>query len=99
MKDQYAGDVEKDVTSGVIAQRLPSPQRSGGGYRQRGARNSSTAQEQRYRPAAGNATINFAVLVTGQVAGVLTKMLIDTGSAVTLVREDVWNQAPFHSLL
>ena len=33
------------------------------------------------------------LLVTGLVAGHRTNMLVDTGSGVTIVREDVWKES------
>ena len=32
-------------------------------------------------------------MVVGKLAGRCTQILVDTGSAVTLVREDVWREA------
>ena len=39
------------------------------------------------------ATNNSTLVVDGLVEGRLTKMLIDSGSAVTILREDVWKAA------
>ena len=38
-------------------------------------------------------TPNAALVVEGKLGGRCTRMLIDTGSAVSLVREDVWREA------
>ena len=34
--------------------------------------------------------VSSSMMIQGEVAGRLTRMLIDTGSGVTLIREDVW---------
>ena len=34
--------------------------------------------------------VSSSMMIQGEVAGSLTRMLIDTGSGVTLIREDVW---------
>ena len=39
------------------------------------------------------ATNNSALMVDGVVEGQPTKMLIDSGSAVTILHEDVWKAA------
>ena len=44
------------------------------------------------RPASEMAAVGSMVRVTGLVAGCQTEMLVDTGSAVTIVREDVWKE-------
>ena len=44
------------------------------------------------RPASETAAVGSMVTVTGLVAGRRTEMLVDTGSAVTIVREDVWRE-------
>ena len=44
------------------------------------------------RPASETAAVGSMVTVTGLVAGRQTKMLVDTGSAVTIVKEDVWRE-------
>jgi hypothetical protein len=47
----------------------------------------------RYRqPASETAAVGSMVMVTGFVADRQTRMLVDTGSAVTIVREDVWRE-------
>ena len=38
-------------------------------------------------------TLNSTLAIVGKVVGRCTQMLVDTGSAVTLVREDVWREA------
>jgi hypothetical protein len=40
-----------------------------------------------------SATINSSLYIQGSVAGRSTRMLVNTGSAVSLVREDVWREA------
>ena len=44
------------------------------------------------QPALETAAVGSMVTVTGLVAGRRTEMLVDTGSAVTIVREDVWRE-------
>ena len=34
--------------------------------------------------------VSSSMMIQGEVAGRLTRMLIDTGSGVTLIREDEW---------
>ncbi len=55
--------------------------------RPRGERRQEGTQSYR----AITATNNSALVIDGFVAGRPTKMLIDSGSAVTILREDVWN--------
>lgn len=44
------------------------------------------------QPASETAAVGCMVMVTSLVAGRQTKMLVDTESAVTIVREDVWRE-------
>ncbi len=44
------------------------------------------------RPASQTAAVGSMVMVTGLVAGRRTEMLVDTGYAITIVREDVWRE-------
>ena len=59
-------------------------------------RNCPRRGRSRYRqgrqPASETAAVGSMVMVTGLVAGRQTRMLVDTGSAVTIVREDVWRE-------
>ncbi len=40
-----------------------------------------------------SAAVESAVSVVGQIEGHLTKVLVDTGSAVTIVSEEMWKGA------
>ena len=39
------------------------------------------------------AAMSSTVMVTGMVVGRQTRMLVDTGSVVTILREDVWRES------
>ena len=57
------------------------PNRSGGtGYRRR-------------NPAAESATVSSTLKTVGAIAGRQTKMLVDTVSGVTIMRDDVWKES------
>lgn len=95
--DRYAGTAEKEVTLDAIPQgSLDSSDLEDATDRDepetlpQGLDSSSTSPLQE--------TL-LSLLAAGKVAGVPTKMLIDTGSALTLVREDIWNWASTYSRL
>ena len=47
----------------------------------------------RRNPVTDAAAVSSTLLVTGLVAGRQTNMLVDTGSGVTILREDVWKES------
>ena len=44
-------------------------------------------------PPTESAAVSSTLMVTGSVEGECVKMLVDTGSAVTILREDTWKRA------